>query len=149
MFSEKVEYALRAVTYLASQAPEARTIDQIAEVTRVKGAAYLAKVVQELVRRGILHSQRGVKGGITLARKPEELTILEVVNAIDPIQRISHCPLDLEAHGVVLCPLHKRLDAALASVEDAFRRTTLAEILSEPTRSIPLCDRRVEIPVTR
>ncbi len=149
MFSEKVEYALRAVTYLASQAPEARTVDEIARATRVKGPAYLAKVVQELVRAGLLRSQRGVKGGITLARTPAEITILEVVNAVDPIKRIGRCPLDLAAHGVVLCPLHARLDAALASVEDAFRKTTLAEILAEPTRSIPLCDVRVELPVVR
>src|SRR5262249_44431723 len=74
MFSEKVEYALRAVTYLASQAPAALTVEQIAEVTKVKGPAYLAKVVQELVRAGILTSQRGVKGGISLARRPEDVT---------------------------------------------------------------------------
>jgi Rrf2 family nitric oxide-sensitive transcriptional repressor len=40
---------------------------------------------------------------------------------------------------VNLCPLHRRLDDALASVEDAFRDSTLAEILAEPSRSIPLC----------
>ena len=39
-----------------------------------------------------------------------------------------------------LCPLHRRLDNALAMVEEAFRRTTLAEVLSEPTVSVPLCN---------
>lgn len=144
MFSQKVEYALRAVAYLASQ-PGARTVEQTAEVTKVP-AAYLAKVVQELVKGGVLRSQRGVKGGISLVKRPDELTILEVVNAVDPIKRITSCPLELKSHGVKLCPLHARLDAALASVEDAFRKTTLAEVLSEPTTSIPLCDMRVELP---
>jgi hypothetical protein len=41
---------------------------------------------------------------------------------------------------VRLCPLHRRVDEALALVEDAFRRTTLAEVLAEPTTSVPLCD---------
>jgi hypothetical protein len=41
---------------------------------------------------------------------------------------------------VRLCPLHRRLDSALAEVETAFRNTTLAEVLAEPTRSRPLCD---------
>ena len=139
MFSQKVEYALRAVVCLASEAPSARTVEQIAQATRVP-QAYLAKLVQELVHAGIFRSQRGVGGGISLVKSPAELTILEVVNAVDPIVRIRHCPLGLAAHGVNLCPLHKRLDQALAHVEDAFRATTLAEVLAEPTTSIPLCD---------
>src|SRR5262249_22475289 len=98
MFSQKVEYALRAVVYLASQGPAARTVEQIADRTKVP-PFYLAKVIQGLVHKGILHSQRGVKGGISLARPPAELTILEVVTAVDPIKRIDQCPLDLAAHG--------------------------------------------------
>lgn len=140
MFSQTVEYALRLVVYLAQQDPQARTTEQIAEATRVEHRAYLAKVIQNLVRAGLLHSQRGVGGGITLARRPAELNILDVVNAVDPIRRIKECPLGLASHGVHLCPLHKRLDMALAGVEDAFRRTTLAELLAEPTPSVPLCD---------
>jgi DNA-binding IscR family transcriptional regulator len=68
------------------------------------------------------------------------VTILEVVNAVDPIRRIQSCPLDLASHGMRLCPLHRRLDNALALVEDAFRQTTLAEVLAEPGASVPLCD---------
>jgi DNA-binding IscR family transcriptional regulator len=76
---------------------------------------------------------------MSLAKTPEELTILEVVNAVEPIQRIKTCPLGLAAHGVRLCPLHKRVDNALAMVEEAFGSSTLAEILAEPTQSKPLC----------
>lgn len=139
MFSQTVEYALRAVCYLADQTPHPRTTDQIATVTRVP-PAYLAKVMQGLSRGGIVHSQRGVKGGFTLVKSPAELTILEVVQAVDPIQRIRTCPLGLASHGMRLCPLHARLDRALASVEDAFRGTTLAEVLAEPSASIPLTE---------
>ena len=77
---------------------------------------------------------------MALTKPPSELTILDVVNAVEPIGRIRECPLGLRAHGVHLCPLHKRLDNALALVEKAFRQTTLAEILAEPTESHPLCD---------
>jgi Rrf2 family protein len=139
MFSQQVEYALRAVVCLASDPSASRTVEQVAQVTRVS-PTYLAKVIQKLVHAGILRSQRGVGGGIALAKPPEELTILEVVNAVDPIVRIKHCPLGLAAHGVNLCPLHRRVDQALALVEDAFRSTTLAEVLAEPTTSVPLCD---------
>lgn len=139
MLSQTVEYALRAVVYLADQAPEARATGEIAEATRVP-SAYLSKVLQHLNRAGIVRSRRGVGGGMTLAKRPEDISILEVVNAVDPVQRIRECPLGLEAHGVNLCPLHRRLDNALAMVEDAFGRTTLAEVLAEPTQSKPLCE---------
>jgi DNA-binding IscR family transcriptional regulator len=68
------------------------------------------------------------------------LTILDVVNAVEPIARIRQCPLGLKNHGIRLCPLHRRMDDALATVETAFRQTTLAELLGEPTNSYPLCN---------
>lgn len=139
MLSQTVEYSLRAAVFLASQAPHARTTKQIAAATKVP-PAYLSKVLQALNRAGMLTSQRGISGGISLTRTPQEITILEIVNAVDPIQRIKSCPLELSAHGVRLCPLHKRLDASLEMVEKAFQQTTLAEILAEPTDSVPLCD---------
>lgn len=138
LISQTVEYALRAVVHLASKSPAAETTDQIAEATHVP-RAYLSKVLQSLGRAKLVHSQRGLGGGMTLTRPAEKITVLEVVNAVEPIQRIRTCPLDLAAHGRHLCPLHRRLDSALEMVESAFRQTTLAEILDEPTRSVPLC----------
>ena len=140
MFSKSVEYALRAVAHLAYEAPNARTTEQIAAATRVESSTYLSKVLQALVRKGVVKSQRGIGGGITLAKSPEELTILEVVNAVEPIRRIKTCPLGLKTHGNRLCPLHRRIDEALAMVETAFGKTTLAEVLAEPTESPPLCE---------
>ena len=139
MFSQTVEYALRAVVYLAYEAPEARTTEQIHQATKVK-KAYLSKILQGLAKKRIVTTQRGVGGGVALARAPEELTILDVVNAVEPLVRITSCPLGLSSHGVRLCPLHKRMDLALESVETAFGKTTLAEVLSEPSKSVPLCD---------
>lgn len=139
MLSQTVEYALRAAVYLADDPEVSRTTAQIARVTRVPNA-YLSKVLQALTRAEIVHSQRGIGGGMRLNRSPEQITILEVVNAVDPFPRILTCPLGLPGHGVRLCPLHKRLDDAHAMVESAFASTTLAELLEEPTDSVPLCD---------
>jgi len=141
MFSQTVEYALRAVVHLAYQAPEAHTTAQIAEATKVP-KDYLSKILQGLAKEGIVRTQRGVGGGISLSRDPANLTILDVVNAVEPerMRRITTCPLGLKTHGVRLCPLHKRLDGAIALVETAFRDTTLAEVLAEPSESVPLCE---------
>jgi Rrf2 family protein len=153
MFSQTVEYALRAAVFLATRAGEPATTEEVAERTRVP-AAYLAKILQGLSRSGIVKSQRGVGGGVALAKPADELTILEVVNAVEPIKRIKTCPLGLPTHGTRLCPLHRRVDDALATVEAAFGGTTLAEVLSEPSVSVPLCDvpgdgRRQPLPVRK
>ena len=139
MLSQTVEYALRAMVYLAGCNEDPQPTEQISEKTKVP-APYLAKVLQNLTRKGLVRSQRGVKGGFLLAQPPEDITILDVVNAVDPIQRIISCPLELRSHGVRLCPLHFRMDRALALVEEAFRKSTLAEVIAEPTESKPLCD---------
>ncbi len=141
MFSQTVEYALRAVVHLAYVAPEAHTTAQIADATKVP-KDYLSKILQGLAREGIVKTQRGVGGGVALIKDPADLSILDVVNAVEPesVRRISTCPLGLKTHGVRLCPLHKRLDDAVALVENAFRNTTLAEVLAEPSESVPLCE---------
>jgi Rrf2 family protein len=138
MISQTAEYALRAIVYLADQ-DGPQTTQQIAQTTRVP-AGYLSKVMQSLARAGLVHSQRGLHGGFTLVKKPDELTVWEVVEAVDPIQRIRSCPLGLKSHGANLCPMHRRLDDAAALVEEAFRNSTVQELLDEPTASKPLCD---------
>lgn len=77
---------------------------------------------------------------MTLQIPAEKLTILDVINAVDPIKRIHTCPLNFRTHGAQLCPLHRRLDRALALVEDEFKNTTLAEVLAEKSNSVPLCE---------
>lgn len=139
MLSQTVEYALRTVIHLAASMPASSTTAQLAEATRVP-PAYLAKVVQSLVRAGILHSQRGSGGGISFAADAEKLTVLDIVNVVEPIQRITTCPLGLVTHGKRLCPLHRRMDVALAQMEQAFGATTLAEVLADPSYVRPLCE---------
>ena len=130
MISQTAEYALRAVTFLAGKPDEAAPIPRIAEATQVP-AHYLAKIMQDLARLGVITSRRGVKGGYTLARPPAEVTLLEVVQAVDPVRRIKSCPLGLEAHRDQLCSLHARIDHACALFEEAFQDVTLAELLQE------------------
>src|SRR5438067_1225098 len=129
MLSQTVEYALRATVWLATHVDDPQTTQQIAAATLVP-AGYLAKVMQSLGRGGLVTAQRGKHGGFLLAKPAETLSVLDVINTVEPIQRIRECPLGLAAHGSHLCPLHKRLDAAMAMIEDVFRRTSIAEVLA-------------------
>jgi Rrf2 family transcriptional regulator, nitric oxide-sensitive transcriptional repressor len=138
MFSQTVEYALRAVVYLAMH-PGSHTTDEISIHTKVPGS-YLCKVLQKLAKSGMVVSQRGLRGGFSLAKTADKITALDVVNVVDQIGRIKTCPLSLAQHGVNLCPLHRRMDNALESFEQAFSQTTIAEMLAEPNPSVPLCE---------
>jgi Rrf2 family protein len=138
VLSQTVEYALRAAVYLADRAEAPRTTQQIAAATHIP-QAYLSKVMQGLSRAGLVGSRRGLHGGFTLSRPPEELTIWDVLEAVEPLRRIRTCPLGLESHRLRLCPLHKKLDDALAQIEQVMRDTTLTEIIAEPAANKPLC----------
>jgi Rrf2 family protein len=139
IISQTAEYALRAVVLLADSDGTAMTTQQIAEASKVP-ADYLSKILQNLRRAGLVIAQRGLYGGFVLSRPASDVTLLEVVNAIDPIQRITTCPLKLKSHGVNLCPLHKKLDQAIASVEKGLSTSTLQGLLRSPATSRPLCE---------
>ncbi len=130
MISQTADYALRAVIYLA-EVGEAQTIQQIANVTKVP-AGYLSKVMQQLVRAGIVGSQRGLGGGFHLKIPAVDLSVYTVITAVDPLPRITSCPLSLEAHREHLCEMHRKLDEAMAYVEKQFRETTIAQVLNRP-----------------
>ena len=148
MISQTVEYALRAIFTIAQHEGQPCTSRQISEITQVP-APYLSKLMQGLVRAGIASSRRGLHGGFVLARETDELTILEVIDAVEPFKRIHTCPLGIKSHGSTLCPLHRRLDQAMAMVEEQFRCTTVAEVLAEPDSVAPLCQEKKTIAVKK
>ena len=80
-----------------------------------------------------------------MARPAAEISMLMVVNAVEPIARIEKCPLSLREHGVRLCPLHRRLDEAYALVEKAFAETTLAELVEDNKKRESLCAPGLEV----
>jgi Rrf2 family transcriptional regulator, nitric oxide-sensitive transcriptional repressor len=137
--SQTAEYALRAVVWLARQSNRSLGTHDIAEATHVP-PGYLSKVLQGLSRVGLVSSRPGRAGGFVLSRSPSEISVLDVINATDPIERIRVCPLGLAAHSGDLCPLHRRLDAAIALMEKAFADTSIAELLHEADASVPLCE---------
>jgi len=63
--------------------------------------------------------------------------VLEVINAVDPLERIHTCPLSLKAHGTNLCPLHCGMNDAVAHMEAAFARTKLVDLLNTDSKSVP------------
>ncbi len=81
MLSKTAEYALRTVACLADKAGESESADLLSEQTRVP-RRYLHKVLQDLVRAGLVESRSGPGGGYSLVLSAEEISILDVVNAV-------------------------------------------------------------------
>lgn len=137
LLSDAAEYALRAVLWLAERPGEAQKVRQIAQGTQA-APGYLVKVLQGLTRAGILSAQRGSHGGFTLLRDPARLSVLEVIEAIDPIERISCCPLGIAAHQPHLCSMHRRIDEVVVAIHQAFAHATIAELLVDPHAPRPM-----------
>lgn len=101
------EYALRAMTYLASL-PEGdvaslRDICAAQEIPE----SFLAKIMQATGRDGLTASRRGARGGFALARPPEEITMREIVEAVDgPIALNACANTDIDCRRSAVCPLH-------------------------------------------
>jgi Rrf2 family protein len=138
MLPKTAEYALRAIVWLARDPDEAASADCLAENTQVP-RRYLHKVLQDLGRAKLVRSQPGPGGGYSLARPPEKISILDVVNAVAPLERIRRCPLGLRSH-TRLCPLHKELDAVYAATEKAFDRVAIADLVHSTSSIVPLCE---------
>ncbi len=130
MLSRTAEYALRAIIVLAAS-PSALTAQEVAARSKIP-ADYLAKILRLLVRAGLVSARRGRGGGFQISRPAEQTTVLDVVDAVDPLERIEVCPLGLAAHQKQLCPLHSKIDEAVRLARDAFAATTLASLSEEP-----------------
>lgn len=74
-----------------------------------------------------------------MALRPARVTILDVVNAVAPLERIRACPLGLRSHAQ-LCPLHRQLDEAYAATERVLARVTIAELVDSTHAVTPLCE---------
>ena len=135
IYSRPCEYALRALTYITvnSDSELIRT-QEIAEAEGLP-APFLAKLLQQLARSGILVSVKGPKGGFGLARPPKEISLLEVVTAIDGEDGFMRCAIGLaECTDTAPCPLHDTWKPLRDQILDYMAGRSLANLAEAITR---------------
>jgi Rrf2 family protein len=88
--TRQADYAVRAVLHLARGGDQRTATSAIAEEQRIP-PSFLAKIVSQLSIAGLLHTSRGARGGVTLARNPKDITLLEVIEAIDGPIQLNEC----------------------------------------------------------
>ncbi|MBI1810691.1 MAG: Rrf2 family transcriptional regulator [Nitrospirae bacterium] len=91
--TRETDYGVRCVLYLARKAQDIATVNEIAKAMHIP-KSFLAKIVQRLVKAGIVKSGRGIGGGFSLAKKPKNISILDVIKAIQGNSTINICALD-------------------------------------------------------
>lgn len=129
MISQTVEYALRAMCFLATLGDRPGTAGDIAHATRAP-RGYLSKVLRTLVCARLIRSVRGRRGGFFLARHASEISLLDIVNAVDPFRSTPSCPLDDPA-STRLCPVRRCLNDAATAIERSLRHTPLSSLLDD------------------
>ena len=88
--TRQADYAVRAVLHLAHNGDQRIATSTIAEKQRIP-PSFLAKIISQLSIAGLLHTSRGARGGVTLARDAKDITLLEVVEAIDGPIQLNEC----------------------------------------------------------
>lgn len=133
-FSQRFGYAAHALGFMARRPFGAlTTLPELAAWMRSiwpkASETYLSNVVQRLVRKGILRSHRGITGGYSLARLPEEITLLDLARALEGIT-LEHCSLSLgqSCPNQVQCPIQANLRQIEEQFLDALKKVTLLEI---------------------
>jgi Rrf2 family iron-sulfur cluster assembly transcriptional regulator len=123
------EYAIRAMVHLASLEPG--TIAQIADISRKWGIPekFLRKIVARLTRAKLVKSHRGVHGGVSLARPPEEITLLEVVEEIEGPMALNRCLVDAGfCTRTPVCAVHGVWGEAQQKLREMLAARTFAEL---------------------
>jgi len=128
-FTRAEEYGILGVMYLAGQ-DEKRVVplSEIAEAREVP-EKFLAKIFQNLTRTGIVRSHRGVRGGFTLSRNPDEFTVRDVIEAIQGPYRLIKCLYDRTCCGRYdYCSIRTVLEKAEDSLLDVFGSFTINDL---------------------
>lgn len=130
-FSQTAEYALRAMAYLAAWGDgQALNAQVLSEGTGIP-LAYLSKVLRRLVRAGLLESQRGHGGGFSLRRAPGQISLHDILQAVDALEPPNRCvfgePACDEAQPCLLHPAWSRLKTLFQAWAT---ETTLADLQS-------------------
>jgi Rrf2 family protein len=126
------EYAVRCVLYLSATSQDAvtprREVAQAMEIPEI----FLGKVAQQLARAGILEIIQGAKGGFRLLRSPEEVTLLEVVEAVVGEIFLNDCLLKYRSCSrVQSCAVHQVWTKARRQLRETLREATFAQLLIE------------------
>jgi Rrf2 family transcriptional regulator, iron-sulfur cluster assembly transcription factor len=129
------EYGLRGLVFLATKPPEKVTL--VSEVSREQNIpeTFLAKIFQRLSKAGLLRSVRGAKGGFTLRKPAYEITMREIIEALEGPIALNRCLLRKgECEEEKICPLHTVWEEVQQRFLEILDNTTMEDLANRMTR---------------
>ena len=139
IYSNACAYAIRAMTRLASIRPDGYVLlDDLCEEADLP-RHFVAKVFQDLVRKGLLVSAKGRGGGFALSRPPEEITLYEIVAEVDGTDSFDQCVVGMaRCNDDQPCPLHDAWKEVRGTIKAFLKETTLTEMAQSFERKCEL-----------
>lgn len=132
-FSKSFGYALRGILYVALMQDEQRKV-QIGEIAKKLSVPkhFLGKIMQEMVKAGLLQSTKGPYGGFLLTGKTLSTSLIKLAEITGDVNQFNICVLQLRTcNGINPCPLHDEVDAIKENLQKLFTQTTIADLLKE------------------
>ena len=131
MFSKACEYGIRALTVIAEAGKEDRKIG-IKELCKLANTpeSFTAKILQNLVKRDIINSQKGPAGGFYISKKLDKISLYDIVEAIDGKGIFNQCGLGLSAcNAKKPCPLHYKFEVVRNELNAMCKDNTLQDLV--------------------
>jgi len=138
-------YAVHALGCIENGHGQPCFVRDVAQKTGLK-KPYLAKIINQLVHHGFLVGKRGYRGGVSLARPAEQISLLQIVEAMEGAGWRHACLFGLqECPSQTLCPAHRVWQDMQSTLERLLRTTTLAQVIraTQPQKSVPRAARRL------
>ncbi len=127
--TKKIEYAILAMQYIASNPNKLISAKEISEKLNIS-FEFLSKTLQTLMKFGLISSHQGKSGGYTLAKEPTDISISEIINALDENQSVVECAADADSLTCGRqsdCTIKKPMNNIQNKINSIFEETTLAE----------------------
>lgn len=132
--TRQADYAVRAVLHLARVGNSERSATSTVAKEQNIPPSFLAKIISQLSIAGLLHTSRGARGGVTLAREPRDITLLEVIEAIDGPIQLNEC---VGNNGTCAfddnCPIKPVWCDAQDELVKRLKGTNFADLMAQPT----------------
>ncbi|MCC6587932.1 MAG: Rrf2 family transcriptional regulator [Bryobacterales bacterium] len=142
IYSRSAEYAIRAFVYLA-QVEQGKFVmaKQIAADTEIPGH-FLAKILQQLARKGFLKSSKGPTGGFSMKRSPDEVSLFDVVEAVDGTTDYERCiGGQAECNDQAPCGLHESWKRLRGDIVKYLEETSIADVASSMEQKVKALSR--------
>ncbi len=133
MFSKACEYGIRALTIIAKEGEKGQKVG-IKDVCKLADTpeSFTAKILQDLVRKGILNSQKGPSGGFYITKDLSEVALYDIVVAIDGPEVFRKCGLGLaECNAAKPCALHTKFEVVRNELNAMCQTSTLETLVEQ------------------